>query len=223
MPGPRRTVLAHQGVTVSTVEHLMAALWGLGIRDAEVHVRGAEVPIMDGSAAPFVRALLRASRPSGQSEAGWIVSRAVTAAQGRSRCHLLPARRLELWCQIDFPVVGRQCLRHLHQSADAFARRLAPARTFGFLSEAARLRRAGLARGAGLGSVVVYHEGGVINPGGSRFHDEPVRHKLLDALGDLALLGAPLRARIKLVQCSHRLLTTTLREAIQKGWLVQGG
>ncbi len=221
-PSHRCTVLCSDGVAVSTVEHLLAALTGLGIRDAEIRLRGAEVPIMDGSSAPFVRALLRASEPAGHEEQRWTVTRAVTAGEGPSRCHLLPGRRLELWCQVDFAVVGRQCLRYVHRGAESFTRRLAPARTFGFLSEAARLRRAGLARGASLGSVLVFHEQGVLNPGGSRFADEPVRHKLLDALGDLALLGGPLRARIKLVQCSHRLLTATLRGAIQKGWLVRG-
>lgn len=226
-PSARRTVLARGRATVSTVEHVLAALGGLGIHDAVIQLDGPEVPIMDGSAAPFARALLRASEPASSGPAAWIVGRSVHAREGAAGCHLLPASRLEIWCQVDFrqatgrATAGRQCLRHEQQDARTFVRRLAPARTFGFLKEAALLRQAGLARGAGLGSVLVFHDEGVLNPEGTRFADEPVRHKVLDALGDLALLGAPLLGKIKLVRCSHVMLTSTLRGAIQKGMLVR--
>ena len=227
LPARRRTVLGLGRVTVSTVEHVLAALQGLGIHDAVICVDGPEVPIMDGSAAPFVRALIRVSRSAAGRPPAWALTHSVHAVRGQASCHLLPARGLEIWCQVDFrqaavsSVVGRQCLRYEERGVEGFARRVAPARTFGFLQDAARLRQAGLARGAGLGSVLVYHRGGVLNPGGTRFVDEPVRHKVLDALGDLALLGAGLRGKIKLTSCSHRLLTSTLLSAIQKGVLVR--
>ena len=222
-PTRRCTVLARGRTTVATVEHVLAALVGLGIFDAAIDLDGPEVPIMDGSAAPFARALLRASEPTPNGTPAWEAIRSFHQGRGQASCHLLPARRLEIWCSVDFdhPLVGRQTTRHEERGAGAFVSRLAPARTFGFLGEADALRGAGLARGAGLNSVLVFHEGGLLNGGGTRFVGEPVRHKVLDALGDLALLGAPLRARIKLARCSHRMLTSTLRGAIQKGVLVR--
>ena len=225
VPAPRRTVLGRQGAMVSTVEHLLAALAGLGIADAEVQLWGAEVPILDGSAAPLVRALLGCSRLAGADAPGpvWSLTETIQRRQGRSRCLLQPGGRLELRAVVDFdhPRVGRQSLRHVPREAAWFARRLAPARTFGFLDEAAALSREALARGASLANVLVFDRRGVLNPGGSRFADEPVRHKLLDALGDLALLGGPLQATVKLVRCGHLLLTSTLQQAIQKGILVR--
>lgn len=222
-PAHRRTILGRGRVTVSTVEHVLAALQGLGIHDAVIRIDGPEAPIMDGSAAPFVRALIRASRPGLGRPTAWALARSVHAIGGQASCHLIPARRLEIFCQVDFkhPLIGRQSLRYEEQGVDYFARRVAPARTFGFLQEAALLHQTGLARGAGLGNVLVYHRGGVLNPGGTRLIDEPVRHKVLDALGDLTLLGAPLRCKIKLIHCSHRLLTSTILSAIQEGVLVR--
>jgi len=227
VPARRRTILRRGRAVVSTVEHVLAALWGLGIHDAVIRVDGPEVPIMDGSAAPFARELLRASEPAEATPRPWTVARSVHAVQGRSRCHLLPSSRLEISCLVDFssassaPAARRQHLRYEERGPAEFMRRLAAARTFGFIHEAARLRRAGLARGAGLNNALVLHRHGVVNPGGTRFLDEPVRHKVLDALGDIALLGAPLRARIKLARCGHHLLTSTLLSAIQKGALVR--
>jgi UDP-3-O-[3-hydroxymyristoyl] N-acetylglucosamine deacetylase len=217
----RRTELHGNGVSVSTVEHLLSALFGLAIYDAEVRLEGAEVPILDGSAAPFVRALLEVSRRAPEEPAPWEVVRGSTFRRGNQVCHLLPADGLHVECTIEFPhpAMGRQWLCLEMGAEELYVNRVAPARTFGFLDEAADLRASGLARGASLRSVAVFGRRRPVSPGGSRYADEPVRHKLLDALGDLALLGGPVRGRLKLRRCSHAFLVATLRHAVAAGVL----
>lgn len=224
-PRPRHTCLRAGGVRVATVEHVLSALHGLSIVDGEVWVDGPEVPILDGSA----RLLLAALRPLVDYPRravgmAWSMTGPVHGVDGAGECWLVPAPELELACVIehDHPAIGRHALRLRRGDLGAdgtYARRIAPARTFGLLRRRVRLRAAGFARGATLGSVLVYGAHGPINPGGTRFHDEPVRHKLLDALGDLWLLGAPLRARVVLRRCSHRLLVRTLQRARARGLL----
>jgi UDP-3-O-[3-hydroxymyristoyl] N-acetylglucosamine deacetylase len=225
-------VLGLGGVTISTVEHLLAALWGLGIEDAEIRIRGAEVPILDGSASPYAGELLACATASsgvGPSVPSWVVTRGFCSRSGSGQCHLIPTPTSStgavIECFIDFchPMLGRQHARfeNVPKSSWTFLTRFAPARTFGFLEEAALLRRRGLAHGATLSSVLVYGPRGVLNPGGTRFRDEPVRHKVVDAMGDLALLGGILKGRLRLVRCSHRLLIETLKRALAAGALVR--
>jgi UDP-3-O-[3-hydroxymyristoyl] N-acetylglucosamine deacetylase len=224
VPACRHTVLRSGALTVATPEHVLAALAGLGIWDAELHLDGAdEVPSMDGSALPFVRALAGVSRPA-ETRPGWRVARPFSLSMGASACLLAPAPELILECSIHFdhPRIGRQRIQ-LRVDEERFVTRLAPARTFGMVGEAAQLRRAGLARGASLGNVLVFAERGVLNPGGTRFVDEPVRHKLLDAVGDLALLGGPLRGRVRLRRPGHRLVQQGLSRALDAGALVRCG
>ena len=221
----RRTVLQRGAAWVSTPEHLLAALGGLGVRDAEVRLHGPEVPALDGSAAPFARALIDAGlAPEPGPAAAWRVISELQLRRGAARCALLPPltpQQLELQCSVHFdhPAVGHQQLRYQPHPA-RFMARLARARTFGFADEAAGLRRAGLARGASLSCALVFGRHGPLNHEGTRYADEPVRHKLLDALGDLTLLGAPLRGRVLLQRCGHALLTTTLKRAISEKVLV---
>jgi UDP-3-O-[3-hydroxymyristoyl] N-acetylglucosamine deacetylase len=221
----RRTSLAQGSTVVSTVEHLLAALSGLQIHDARIGVRGAEVPILDGSAAPFAHELLRASRPRAGAAASWHVVRPVLVRRAGASVSLAPGDELCIDCRVDFAgrAIGTQHLRWRSADPAQFVARLAPARTFGFLDEASGLRRAGLARGASLRGALVYGASGALNDGGTRFADEPVRHKVLDALGDLALLGGPLCATVKLQRCGHALLVGTLRQALVDGALVRGG
>lgn len=224
VPACRHTVLRHEGASVATPEHLLAALAGLGIWDAELRLDGAgEVPAMDGSALPFVRALASVSRPTG-TRPGWRVAHPFRWTMGASSCLLAPGPELMLECTVHFdhPRIGRQRIQ-LRLDEERFVTRLAPARTFGMLREAAALRGAGLARGASLGNALVFDERGVLNPGGTRFVDEPVRHKLLDALGDLALLGGPLRGRVRLHRPGHRLVQLCLIRALDAGALIRCG
>ena len=205
------TVLgAPQGdARVSTVEHLLAALAIAGVDNATIEVDGAEIPIMDGSAQPFLLALDRAGLRAQSQPRRWIeVIERVEVIDGDKRATLSPAAGpgLVLDVEIAFAsaAVGRQ---HLALTADeATARReLAPARTFGFLADVEALRAQGLAQGAGLHNAVAIDGDRVVNPEGLRFADEFVRHKMLDALGDLYVLGAPLIGRYEGVRPGHAL------------------
>lgn len=224
VPSARRTRLARGGVEISTVEHVLSALAGLGIWDARIELDGEEPPALDGSALPFARALAAASRPRALARGRLRVTRALSLRRGTAACHLLPSETTLLVCRIEFAgsAIGRQLLR-LPLEAEAYLARLAPARSFGLLEEASTLHRAGLARGADLSNTLVLARGRVLNPAGTRFHDEPVRHKLLDAVGDLALLGAPLAGELRLERCGHALLLATLEAARARDALVKEG
>jgi UDP-3-O-[3-hydroxymyristoyl] N-acetylglucosamine deacetylase len=219
-PSRRRSVLGRGPVTVETPEHLLAALHGLGIADALVLLDGPEVPIVDGSARPFTEALLAVSAPGPTPGALWSVERPWYTTEGRARCAFDPLPRgLALDCHIDYdhPAIGRQRLRFAGLEPALFVEQLAPARTFGLRAEAAALRRQGLALGADPGNVLVFD---ACRPRDTlRFVDEPVRHKMVDAIGDLALLGAPFRGRLSLTRCGHDLLQTSLKQAVANGAL----
>ncbi len=219
-PGPRRTLLEASGVTVSTVEHLLSALWSLCIYDAEIVLRGPEVPILDGSALPFARNLMECSRLRRGAEGrcpSWRVVRGFARRQGIGSCVLVPSDFFSLDCRIQFSAFGDQWIRMVR--LEQYLERYAPARTFGFVAERDALHHSGLARGATLSNVLIFDGREVLNSGGRRFLDEPVRHKVVDALGDVALLGGPLAGNLKLNCCSHALLVSTLREAIAAGAL----
>ena len=218
----RRTRLADGSASIDTVEHVLSALAGLGVDAAEVWVWGSELPQLDGSALPWANAIHRASQPDGRrSVARWQPSRRWTWRDGDSRCEILPSDRPTLSCTIDYehPAIGHQQLEVELDRPAHYLARVAPARTFGLLGEAEILREQGLAQGASLESVLVFDEAGVSSPSGLRYADEPVRHKVLDAVGDLALLGAPLGGRIELVRSSHAFLIASLRRAVGLGVL----
>ena len=218
LEGDRRTTLQKHGVAVATVEHLLAALSAAGIWDAKIQVHGGEVPALDSSAREFLVTLLHASKLAPTTERCVRVLRPFSHRIERSQCHLVPADGPVVECTIDFShkLIGRQ---HVRISGNTILDRLIGARTFGLLGDAARLRCQGLGRGASLANTVVFDERRVLNPGGLRYSDEPVRHKVLDALGDLALLGGPFVGRVRLDRPSHRLLQQTLRRAVAAGVL----
>ncbi len=185
------------GVTVSTIEHIMAVLSALAIDNAIISLDGPEAPIMDGSCEPFLRLLDRAGRRPQAAPRPWLeILEPIIVRDGEKSAALLPADRFEVFFEIAFDAaaIGVQSL-DLPIDEQTFREDLADARTFGFLHEVEALRAAGLARGGTLENVVVIDQGQVMNPGGLRRHDEFVRHKILDALGDLALLGAPILGR----------------------------
>jgi UDP-3-O-[3-hydroxymyristoyl] N-acetylglucosamine deacetylase len=203
------TVLGDQnGPAVSTTEHVMAALHGLGIDNAVVEVDGPEVPIMDGSAEPFVAAIDQAGIVSLPAQRRYIqVLKPVRVAKGESYGELRPhARGLRIETEIEFdhPLIGRQSVA-VDVDPDLFRRDVARARTFGFMRDVAKLWSAGYALGASFENTIVVAENRVLNPEGLRFHDEFVRHKALDAIGDLALAGAPLIGAYKSVRGGHKL------------------
>jgi UDP-3-O-[3-hydroxymyristoyl] N-acetylglucosamine deacetylase len=185
------------GVTVSTIEHVMAVLSALAIDNALISVDGPEAPIMDGSCEPFLRLIDRAGRRPQAAPRHWLeILAPITVRDGEKSATLLPADNFEVAFEIAFDTaaIGVQRL-DLVIDERTFREDLANARTFGFLHEVEALRAAGLARGGTLENVVVIDQGQVMNPGGLRRPDEFVRHKILDALGDLALLGAPILGR----------------------------
>jgi UDP-3-O-[3-hydroxymyristoyl] N-acetylglucosamine deacetylase len=209
------TTLKGQGASISTVEHLLAALAGLGIDDVLVEVDGPEVPILDGSAAPFVILLHEAGmRPLALPRLYLKVLDTIEVVRGDKLVRLVPADDFSVDYTIGF---DHPLLRHqrTHRRIDrsTFEEEIAPARTFGFLREVELLRRHGLALGGSLDNAVVMGESGILNPG-LRFPDEFVRHKVLDAIGDLALLGHPVVARLEAVKAGHA-MHAALAQALQ--------
>ena len=202
------TVLAGaRGARVGTVEHLMAALRALGVDNLRVELDGPEVPILDGSAAPWVSLIDRAGLQAQAAPGRRLrVLRAVRIADGDKWAMLLPDEGERFSIEIDFadPVVGRQRM-DLRLDAEGFRRAVAPARTFGFMRDIAPLQAQGLALGGSLDNAVVIGEGRVLNPEGLRFADEFVRHKLLDCVGDLYLAGAPILGRVVASRPGHAL------------------
>ena len=204
----RATTLGRDGVRAATVEHLLAALYGLGVDNLRAELDGPELPALDGSAAPFVELLLRAGlNEQAAPRRVLALAREVEVREGERWARAEPARSFALAYAIDYahPAVGRQELAIEGDDPDRFAAEIAGARTFGFASELAELERAGLARGGSLANAVLFDERGVVNPEGLRWPDELVRHKVLDLFGDLALLGCRLRARIRVERGGHRL------------------
>jgi UDP-3-O-[3-hydroxymyristoyl] N-acetylglucosamine deacetylase len=204
----RATSLGRDGVRVSTVEHLLAALYGLGVDNVRVELDGPELPALDGSAAPWVELLHRSGlREQPAARRTLALERTLELREGEAWIRAEPCAGFALRYAIDFPhpAIGRQELSVDGDDPELFEREIAPARTFGFASELPGLVEHGLARGGSLASAVLLDQGGVVNPEGLRFPDEPLRHKILDLFGDLALLGARLRARVQVERGGHRL------------------
>jgi UDP-3-O-[3-hydroxymyristoyl] N-acetylglucosamine deacetylase len=219
---PLCTTIERDGVQVATVEHLMSALAGTGIDNVVVDLDGPEVPIMDGSAAPFVfliecAGIVRQTAPRRAIK----VLKPVSVEDGRRRAALTPGYGLSVDFEIDFDstIVARQRwssrITRSHYKAE-----LARARTFGFLHEVDQLRENGLARGGSLNNAVVISDDGVLNAGGLRYPDEFVRHKVLDVVGDLYLAGAPVRGRFTGVRSGHAMNLQLLQTlfADPKAW-----
>jgi len=210
------TTLTREGVSVGTVEHLLSALHGLGVDDALVEVDGPEIPILDGSAAPFVILVHEAGlKPWNVARQYLEVLEPVEVVRGGKRARLVPAPHFEVSYTIGFdhPLLRHQSLR-LRLTPRAFSEGIAPARTFGFLREVETLRRHGLALGGSLDNAVVISETGVLN-NPLRFEDEFVRHKILDAVGDLALLGHPLLGHLEATKAGHALHAAVARKLIE--------
>lgn len=202
------------GVSVSTIEHVMAALVGCGVHNALIRIDGPEVPVLDGSAAPFVRAIMatgvtRLAVPIRVIEVLSTVE--VHTAQGWAR--LGPSRGLTMDFHIDFAdkAIGKQS-KSLDLANGTFVRELCDSRTFCRASDVEAMRAVGKALGGTLDNAVVVDGETVLSPGGLRHPDEAVRHKMLDALGDLALAGAPLLAHYEGHKAGHTLTNMLLRE-----------
>jgi UDP-3-O-[3-hydroxymyristoyl] N-acetylglucosamine deacetylase len=201
------TTLQLHGGRLATVEHLLAALAGCGVSQAEILVEGGEIPLLDGSALPWVEAIGEAGlQERGERTPLPLPPQPLLLRHGLSFAAVTPAEQLRLGCAVEYPqaAIGRQ-LYSLDLTPEAFVREIAPARTFGFREQVEQLRAAGLIRGGALDNALVCDGAEWLNPP-LRYGDEPVRHKLLDLLGDLALVGLP-QAQVFAYRGSHGLHT----------------
>jgi UDP-3-O-[3-hydroxymyristoyl] N-acetylglucosamine deacetylase len=211
------TGLTHNGATVETVEHLLAALVSMGIDNVVVELDHREVPVMDGSAAPFVYLLQEAGVKTLASPRRYLkVLRPITVSRGDKLMSLYPSDHFKVSYSISF---DHPLLRHQSQTMEvtetSFVDDIAPARTFGFLHEVELLRQQGLALGGSLENAIVLSETGVLN-NQLRFEDEFVRHKILDAIGDLALVGYPLIGHLVAHRAGHALHTAFAKRLLDE-------
>lgn len=212
------TTLMRQGVMISTVEHLLAALAGSQIDNCIIDVDSLEVPIVDGSAEPFIDLIEESGVAELEAPRQFLrVLKHVEVAQGDRRMSIEPAEVFSISCLIEFPhpMVGAQ-RRDIELSNGQFAKQVAPARTFGFLDEVEALRNLGLARGGSLeNAIVLTPEGGILNREGLRFTDEFVRHKIMDIIGDLALFGMPVLGRVNAERTGHGVHTALVSRVLR--------
>ncbi len=219
------TVLGDElGVTISTVEHLLAALRGLSIDNCYIEIDAREVPIMDGSAGAFVEAIDEVGiRELSQPRKFIKVLKPIRVQEGDCWGELSPHSSFHLDVEIDFPtpLIGRQRMA-LELSSGAFRNEIARARTFGFMRDVENLWKAGLALGASLDNTIALADDRIMNAEGLRFPQEFVRHKLLDAVGDLALAGAPMLGMYRSVRGGHRLNAHVLQAMLadKEAWTV---
>lgn len=210
------TTVGKDDVSVGTVEHLLAAVMACAITDLDIHIDGPEVPIVDGSAVPFMHLIDAAGvRDLGTEIPVLRIKHPIEIVEGDKSIRMTPSNRLVLKYKIDFdhPVIGREGF-HFDFEHDNFLRKIAPARTFGFMRDVEKLRAAGLARGGSVENCIVLDDKGVVN-GPLRFKDEFVRHKILDLLGDLALIGRPIVGEISAYRAGHAMHSRFVAEILR--------
>jgi UDP-3-O-[3-hydroxymyristoyl] N-acetylglucosamine deacetylase len=199
------TSLMRQGVLISTTEHLLSVLYSMGIDNAYIEIDNLEVPIVDGSGLPFVDLIRQAGIRTYRRRRRYLrIRRPVSVEASGKRITILPSDRFLLTCNIyfDHPLVRHQSME-MEVTPERYAGEVAPARTFGFAWELDQMRNMGLIRGASLDNAVCFDRVGVMNPGGLRFSDECCRHKVLDLVGDLALIGKPLLGHVVAERAGH--------------------
>lgn len=217
------TSLMRQGVLISTTEHLLSTLYSMGIDNLYIEIDNLEVPILDGSGAPFVAMLQQAGiRPLRRRRRYLRLLRPVTVETPGKRISIEPADEFELRCRVyfDHPLVGHQEIG-LTVTPEEYARGLSAARTFGFEWELDAMRDMGLIRGASLENAVCFDRVGVLNDGGLRYADEPVRHKALDLIGDLALIGKPLLGRVTADRAGHAMHAALVKQIMSDATLYE--
>ena len=199
------TTLLRKGVVLSTCEHLLSALRGTGIDNCFIEIDSIELPIMDGSSENFIDLIEQAGTTEQDAPRRYFrVLKSVKIAEGDRKMSIEPSDKFEIECLIDFkhPFINKQCLKYIGENG-SFRREIASARTFGFTQEIEMLRKANLARGGSLENAIVLTPDGMLNETPLRFDDEFVRHKILDIIGDLALLGMPVQGKVKAEKSGH--------------------
>jgi UDP-3-O-[3-hydroxymyristoyl] N-acetylglucosamine deacetylase len=218
------TTLMSRGVWISTVEHLLSALYGVGIDNAYIELDNFEVPILDGSALPYVQAIARVGIVKQNRVRQYIrITKEFVLNEGEKTLGIYPADTFSIKYDIDFahPLIGRQSLDVEFRGTN-YADSIAPARTFGFYHEVEKLQASGLVRGGSLENAIVLTQNGMLNDTSLRFPDEFVRHKTLDLLGDFALIGQPVLGRLIANKAGHALHTRFAGEllASRSHWTV---
>jgi UDP-3-O-[3-hydroxymyristoyl] N-acetylglucosamine deacetylase len=211
------TTLGYEGVKIRTVEHLLAAAAGLGIDNLFIEVNGPEIPIMDGSATELVGILLDAGIAKQAKKISYLkITAPVEYEDAHSRILALPydGRAITYHMSFNHKVLGNQELS-VEFDEISFAKEIAPARTFGFLKDVEMLRGNGLAKGGSLDNAIIVGDEGVLNTSGLRFHDEFVRHKVLDAVGDLSLAGLPIEGHVIMERSGHTANTNFLKKLLK--------
>ncbi len=198
------TSLMRQGVLISTTEHLLSVFYSMGIDNAYIEIDNLEVPILDGSGMPFVRLIEQAGIRQYRRKRRYLrIRRPISVEDKGKRISILPAESFRLTCDTDYPhPVGRQSIE-LEVTPERYAAEIAFARTFGWEADLDQMRNMGLIRGASLENAVCFARDGVMNPGGLRAEDECCRHKALDLIGDLALVGRPLLGHVIAERAGH--------------------
>src|ERR1043166_2114267 len=211
------TTLMKRGVWISTVEHLLSALYGIGIDNAYIELDNFEVPILDGSALAYTEAIARAGVVQQKQPRQYIrITKEFILSDGEKTLAIYPADRFAIQYDINFPhpLIGKQSL-HVEFTGTNYADAIAPARTFGFYHEVEKLQASGLVRGGSLENAIVLTETGMLNDTSLRFADEFVRHKTLDLLGDFALIGQPVLGGLIANRAGHALHTRFVAELLE--------
>jgi len=212
------TTLGLNGTRISTVEHLLSALRGIGIDNAVVEVDSFEVPIMDGSALPFVDLLKRCgTKVQNRGRRFLVIKKEVAVSDEEGEAKLIPSPKFQITYRLDFPhpLIGEQTY-HMVFSTLAYEQHICAARTFGFLKDVEYLQAKGLALGGSLSNAIVFDDQRIINKEGLRCSDELVKHKILDAIGDLFLIGMPIIGHFIGYKSGHRLNNALLRELVAR-------
>ena len=216
------TTLLRKGVLLSTCEHLLAALRGSGVDNCFIELDNIEIPIMDGSSENFIELIEKAAIVEQAAPCRFLqIKEKVEIKQGDRQMSIEPSDKYEIECLIDFPhpFINRQTLRFVFENG-SFGREIASARTFGFTSEIEMLRRANLALGGSLENAIVLTPEGMLNENPLRFRDEFVRHKILDIIGDFALLGMPVLGKITAAKSGHSVHAALMSKLLknEKAW-----
>jgi len=218
------TTLMSRGVWISTVEHLLSALYGTGIDNAYIELDNFEVPILDGSAFPYTEAIARAGIVRQRTPRQYIrITKPFVLREGDKTLGIYPSDTFTVKYDIDFPhpLIGKQSL-DVQLTGMNYAQKIAPARTFGFYHEVEKLQASGLIRGGSLENAIVLTEKGMLNDTSLRFPDEFVRHKTLDLLGDFALIGQPVLGNLVANRAGHALHTRFVAELLESSshWML---
>ena len=203
--------------TISTIEHVMSALYGMGVDNALIEVSGPEVPILDGSSAPYVKEILKTGvKQLGKPRTYMKFNKKIRMEKDGKWVEIIPSRFFKVTFDIDFESesIGQQ-KAHFEVDPETFATEIAPARTFGFKREVESLWQMGLARGGSLENAVVIDGNDILNPEGLRFRDEFARHKVLDLIGDISLMGYRIFGHIRAYKSGHQINNLFARELIE--------